>query len=485
MKKFFLGMVAVVCALGVALIARAVRFSSRQIAPPPAATFTFDRDGALRRLAKAIQFRTVSSTESLAASAPEFEHLHRFLAGAFPRIHQRLKKEIVGGRSLIYEWKGSDDQLRPALLMAHMDVVPVDPATEPSWRHPPFAGEIAGGFIWGRGAMDDKASLMGMLEAAEQLLAVGFQPRRTFLFAFGHDEEVGGGNGAAKIAALLGSRKIELEFVLDEGSNILNGIIPGLARPVALVGIAEKGYLSLKLSAQAPGGHSSMPPDDAAIFTLSRALQKLAASPFAPRIAGATGRMLEFLGPEMAWTQRIALANLWLFEPLVVRQLASSPITNAAIRTTIAPTIFTAGVQENVLPTAASAVINLRILPGDTIASATRQVRKTIADPRLTITPLPLRMEPSAVSDTDAATFKLLQRTIRQIAPDAIVAPGLLVAATDSRHYAGLSKNIYRFLPLVIGPADAERYHGIDERISIEDYERLIRFYAQIIRNFS
>jgi carboxypeptidase PM20D1 len=205
--------------------------------------------------------------------------------------------------------------------------------------------------------------------------------------------------------------------------------------------------------------------------------------PFSSQLNGPARQMFEFLGPEMAWTKRLALANLWFFDPLVRKQLASSPLTNAAIRTTLAPTIITSGIQENVLPTKAAAVINLRILPGETIAGTIEHVRKAIDDPKVQLTPLPVRMEPSSVSDTEAQSFKLLHRTIRQIAPDTIVAPSLLVAATDSRHYAALTRNIYRFLPITLRPDDAKRYHGVDERISIEDYERCVRFYAQLMRN--
>lgn len=226
-----------------------------------------------------------------------------------------------------------------------------------------------------------------------------------------------------------------------------------------------------------------MPPPDTAIGVMSRALHKLSASPFSSRLDGPTRRMLEFIGPEMAWSKRLVLANLWLFNPLVRRQLAASPLTNAAIRTTLAPTIISAGVQENVLPTRAAAVINLRLLPGDTIPSAIEHVRKAIDDPKVQLTPLPVRMEPSSVSDIESPSFTLLHRTIRQTAPEAIVAPSLLVAATDSRHYSALTRNIYRFLPITLRPEDTKRYHGIDERISIQDYDRCVRFYTQLIRN--
>jgi carboxypeptidase PM20D1 len=321
------------------------------------------------------------------------------------------------------------------------------------------------------------------LEAVEDLLSASFQPQRTIYLAFGHDEEIGGANGAGKIAELLRARSVELEFVLDEGMNIVDGVIPGIAAPAALVGIAEKGYLSLDLSVETAGGHSSIPPAETAIGIVSRALQRLDATHFPARLSGPTRRMLEFLGPEMAWAKRLALANLWLFDPLVRKQLAESPLTNAAIRTTLAPTLFNAGINEYVLPTKASAVVNLRILPGDTIAGITERVRTTIDDPRVKIAALPIRVEPSAVSDSDAASFQLIHRTIRQAIPEALVAPALLVAGTDSRHYAGLTKNIYRFLPITLRSDDAKRYHGIDERISLQDYERCVRFYAQLIRN--
>jgi carboxypeptidase PM20D1 len=364
-----------------------------------------------------------------------------------------------------------------------MDVVPVDSASEKLWSHPPYSGQLVDGHIWGRGAMDDKASLLAILEAVEYLLLERFQPKRTIYLAFGHDEEIGGNNGAAKIAATLAARNVHLEYVLDEGMNILSGIVDGVTTPVALIGVAEKGYLSIELSAHAEGGHSSIPPNENAIGRVSRALQRLEAAPFPAKLRGPTRTMFEFIGPEMSWTKKLAFANLWLFEPLIASQLARSPLTNATLRTTLAPTIFNAGVKDNVLPTQARAVINLRIMPGESTASALQQVRKTIDDPKITVTPLPVRIEPSAVTEIESPSFKLLARTIRQTAPEAIVAPSLLVGATDSRHYAGLTKNILRFLPITITAADTKRYHGIDERISIADYLRCINFYSQLIRN--
>jgi len=483
MKKFALTILALFGVLATVILIRAAGFKSRRIQSAPLQAVGVDRAALVKRLSEAIRFKTISLQEPAHSQPDEFLRLHAFIDRSFPRLRQSLNKEIIGGYSLLYTWPGKDKRLKPLLLMAHLDVVPVETATESSWHQPPFSGRVADGFIWGRGAMDDKASVFGILEAVEYLLASGFEPKRTVYLAFGHDEEIGGNDGAAKISGLLRSRGVELEYVLDEGLNIFNGIVTGVSAPVALIGVAEKGYLSLQLTVESPGGHSSTPPAHTAISVMSRALQRLEARPFPTRLSEPTRAMFEFLGPEMSWTKRLALANLWLFDPLLRKQLTRSPLTNALIRTTMTPTIFHAGVKENVLPTKASAVINLRLAPGETVAGATAHVRAAIHDPNVSVNPLPVQMEPSSVSDIQSTSFASLQRTIRQTAPQALVAPALLVAATDSRHYRTLTKNIFRFLPITLGPEDTKRYHGIDERIAIEDYERCVSFYAQLIRD--
>jgi carboxypeptidase PM20D1 len=331
--------------------------------------------------------------------------------------------------------------------------------------------------------MDDKVNVLGILEAAEYLLAHGFKPRRTLYFAFGHDEEIGGSKGALQIAALLRRRNVELEFILDEGSNILDGIIPDTPAPVALIGIAEKGYVSLELTVEMPGGHASTPPDHTSIGILSSAVAKLEGSPFPARLSEPIRQMFAFIGPEMPWPKKFGLANLWLFGPLVQRQLARSPLTNAAIRTTQAATVFQSGVKENVLPPHATAIVNVRILPGDTINGVIDHARTVIASNQVKVSPLEIRFEPSAISDSQSPVFQRLHRTIKEVAPEVLVAPSLLVAATDSRHYAPLSKNIFRFLPITVSSEDARRFHGVDERISVKDYERCVRFFVQLMRN--
>jgi carboxypeptidase PM20D1 len=483
MKRFFLALGGGLALLSAVMIVRAALFTSRQIHVTPATSIKLDREAMVARLAEAIKLKTVSFRSLSDEGATEIQRLHQLLANSFPRVHQRLEREIVNQHSLLYTWKGTEPNLRPTLFMAHMDVVPVDTATEKSWTQPAFSGMIADGYIWGRGTMDDKASVLGLLESVEYLLSENFKPRRTVYLAFGHDEETDGNEGAAKIAELLASRKIQLEYVLDEGMNILSGVFDDIGAPVALIGIAEKGYLTVQLTAKSPGGHSSTPAKNSTIATISRAIQRLDAAPFPAKLDGATRQMFDYLGPEMSWPKKFVLANLWLTRPLVRRQLTQSPLTNALVRTTLAPTVFHAGARENVLPTEATALVNLRIMPGESTIEAMQRVRRIVNDPKIELAAASVRVEPSVITKVDSPSFFALQGTIREIAPEAIVAPALLVGATDSRHYAKLTENIFRFLPIALQSQDIKRYHGIDERISIQDYERCVRFYTQMIRN--
>ncbi len=481
-KRLLLILLAAAFLLGGVLVIRTLGFSSRQIAASPA-TVTIDVTAAAERLAEALRFRTISYQDTSAFDLAEFAALHRHLGRAFPKVHQALTRETVGGASLLYTWWGSDTSLAPIVLMAHQDVVPVEPGTEGDWTHAPFSGAISGGYLWGRGAIDDKSNLTAQLEAVELLLSRGYAPRRTVLLVYGHDEEVGGLNGAARIVELLEARGVRPAFVVDEGGALAEGIIPGLSFPVAAVGIAEKGYLSLKLSVQTEGGHSSMPPSRTAIGILARALERLERHQMPRGLRPVTEAMFDYLGPELSFAARLALANRWLFEPVIVRRFGSTAIGNALLRTTTAPTIFQAGVKENVLPSAASAVVNFRLLPGDSIRHVVEHVRRTIDDPRIEIRMLEFRSEPSPTSSVDSDAFRSIARSIRQVVPDAVVVPWLVVGGTDSRYFTRLTEEVYRVSLVRAGPKDMGRIHGIDERVGIENYGEMVRFYVQLLQH--
>lgn len=481
-KKIFLILTLCVVLLASVLLINTLRFTSKQIQIEPIQPVSVDEGSAAQHLAQALRFRTISYQEAGQTKGEEFIALHKYLEQIFPKVHSTLTKELVGDYSLLYTWKGRDEQLKPILLMGHQDVVPVEPESLANWKEPPFEGRISGGYIWGRGAMDDKFTLLGIMEAAEMLLGQGFQPQRTVYLAFGQDEEVGGNAGAAKIADLLRERNVELEYILDEGLVITDGTFPDLSKPVALIGIAEKGFVSVELIVEVEGGHSSMPPPQTAIGILSTAINRLEEHQMPASIEGVQRQLLAYIGPELPFGKRLPLANLWLFKPLVERKFSASPSMNASIRTTTAATIIEGGLKENVLPSKARAVVNFRILPGDSIERVISHVRETINDPRITVNKFGVSdCEPSVVSSINAAGFQIIQRTIRQLFPEVLVAPALVIGGTDSRHYSKLTNNIYRFAPFRIRPDDVKRLHGINERIAVVDYARGVKFYYHLI----
>ena len=442
---------------------------------------------AAERLARAVRAVTISSISDPALNREHFMALHAQLAKDYPRVHQQLEREVVGEHSLLFRWAGKNAAADAIVLMAHMDVVPVAAGTETQWQHPPFAGTIADGFVWGRGTWDDKGNLIAQLEAVEALLAEGFTPARTIYLVYGADEEVGGEHGAKAIAALLQQRGVRAEFVLDEGMLITDGMIAGLRQPAALIGIAEKGYLSLTLQVRAEPGHSSMPPTDnsGAIEQLTAVLQRLQQQPFPARIDGVAREMFEALGPDMHGLGRLALTNLWLFEPLVKAQLSRSPGTNAMLRTTTAFTMLNAGNKDNVLPGVAEATLNFRLLPGHSsdavIAHVSQQASAELTTDQFTLNRLPHGSEASAVSPTDSAAYRLIARSVRALEPETLVAPGLMLGASDSRHFSGISQQIYRFSPIHAKPEDLSRFHGTNERLSLRDLATMMQFYQLLL----
>jgi carboxypeptidase PM20D1 len=467
-----------------ALLVNALMFTSRQLEVEPEAPYPLDEAKLAARLAGAVRFKTVSYQDPARRDPEELRGLHRYLAESFPKAHGALKRELVGGLSLLYTWQGSEPALAPIVLAAHMDVVPVEEGTEASWKQPPFGGVVDGGFIWGRGTMDDKVAVVGILEAVESLLAEGYAPRRTVYLAFGHDEEASGREGAMQIAALLEERGVKPEFVLDEGLIGTKGVFPGLSTPLALIGISEKGYVSVSLTARAEGGHSSMPPPHTAAGRVAAAVAKLEARPMPGRLDGPTGALFDYVGPEMGFLKRLVFANRWLFGPVILSQLAAAPSSNAMIRTTTAATILKGSDKDNVLPQEAHAVVNFRIYPGDSIERVLAFVRDTVDDPEIEVAPeVDSSSEPSPISSAESPAFLRLAGALRAVFPEAIVAPSLVIGATDGRYYTGITPDVYRLLPIWADAADLKRIHGTDERVSLSDYAGAVRFYRRLIKD--
>lgn len=486
MIKRILGALALlILALVLAVAAKTLLTPSRQLQVQPAPALALDENAAARRLAGAIPLRTISSADDPLASDAEFKKLHAYIAQNYPRVTASLQREVVGENSLLYTWPGIDPQAAPIALMAHQDVVPIASGTEKAWQVDPFSGEIRDGFVWGRGAWDDKGNLFAQLEAVEMLLAQGFRPRQTVYLVMGHDEEVSGLRGAKKVVELLQSRKVRLDWVMDEGLLVTEGILKGLDKPAALIGIAEKGYGTYFLNLDTAPGHSSMPGKSTAIGMMSVALANLENRQMPAGIRGVAAQMFDTIAPEMSGLNRVVLSNLWLFRPLVQKQLEGQPATNAMLRTTTALTIVQAGNKDNVLPGHAEAAVNFRLLPGDSLASVEQHVRDSIANDAIRVTQYKGNSEPSGVAPVGSGGYAVINRTIRETFADTLVAPGLMTAATDSRHFAPISDAIYKFSPVRATSDDLPRFHGTNERISVKNYAEMIRFYHQLLQNAS
>lgn len=455
--------------------------------PPPAAVqapdlaaYQIDTNAAAQRLSEAVRFRTVTLAAPTDDKAP-FEQFHAWMQQHYPAFHAAARREEVAGLSLIYTWEGSDPAQPPLLLLAHQDVVPVGDDTRAAWRVDPFGGLVRDGEIWGRGSIDDKGSLVALLEAAEYLASRGARPKRTIIFAFGHDEELGG-TGAAAMSHLLALRGIRAWFALDEGSAII-ARHPLTGGPAALIGISEKGFATLRVRAVGQPGHSSMPPHETAVSLLAEAVERIHAMPIERRLEGGPALdMMRALAPELSLTNRIALANEWLAGPILQRRLANDPAAQALIGTTVAPTMISGGVRPNVLPSEATAMINFRIHPRDTSADLLRRARQAVADlDGVTVEWADTPREASRVSSTTSSSFALIAALSRKGAPDAAVAPGLVVAGTDSRQYADVAENVYRFQPELFTEEDLEMPHGVNERLSVANFDRMIRFYIGLM----
>ncbi len=438
-------------------------------------------DEAANKLAESIRIKTVSHTDASLDDYPEFERMEAFLKEQFPLVHQNLTLERLSDYALLYTWQGSDKNLKPVMLTAHYDVVP---ASDEGWEHPPFGGEIIDGQIWGRGSLDYKIGVIAMLEAAEQLLKDGFQPERTILFSFGGDEEVNGPKGAMQAAAILKQRGVELEFILDEGAVIVDGMLPDIKQPLALIGIAEKGHINVELRAKSTGGHASMPPNHTAAGVIARACNRLEEAQFPAKLTPPVRFFMESLAPHCGFGKRLLFSNLWLFGPLVKRAFLAQPNTAAMMRTTLALTMLDASDKENVLPDRSYALFNMRILPGETIEGTLDYLKKVIDDPSVEISLQEswVNTRPVESSSIEGSGFKSIADSVNEHFPEAIVTPYLVTASTDSKHFAELTDNIYRILPLVLTNEDLSGVHAVNEKVSVEAFKKATRFYMSVIK---
>ena len=475
MRKIILLISVVMMSLASLLVYNAVMLSSKQLASERLERLNLS-DEVFQNLSKAIQYPTISFGEEVPVDSITFIGFHKFLEATFPLTHATLSLEKINTYSLLYTWEGSEASKKPIIFMSHQDVVPVDEPTLKDWEAGPFEGKISKTDIIGRGSMDDKASLIALLEAVELLLEESFKPSQTIYLAFGHDEEVGGSKGAAEIVKYLKSKDVQAAMTLDEGGFLAENMVPGIDKPIAMVNLAEKGFASFNLIVKTQGGHSSQPPKENTIGMLAQAIVNLENNQLPYQLVTPIDYQLEYIGAELPFLKKLAFANPWLFEKRILESL------NA--HTTTAPTIIQGGVKNNVIPTVASATINFRILPGETIASVKQHIENSISN-KIEVVPVGFLTNPSPVSRIDSEVYAILEKTIRSMFPNSIVVPGLVGGGTDARYFYEISDDVYRFYPIRVQPESMTRLHGIDEKISKDNYKEIIEFSYHLIKKFN
>ena len=445
-------------------------------------SLVIDERKAIENLSRSIQFETISHPDYEKFDYDEFQRFLSWLEEEYFQIFKDLEKKYLG-ETLLLKWKGEDPSLDPILLTGHYDVVPVRDDANSIWKENPFEGKIDDDYVWGRGALDDKSGVIAILEAVDYLLTQDFVPNRTIYLSFGHDEEIGGRRGAGKVAEFLINEGVKLEWTLDEGSFLLKDIIPGVNKPVAVINVAEKGSLTIEVIGKAEGGHSSMPSSNSSVGYLAEALLKLEGNPIPGKLEGISLGLFNEVSKQMPFQYKILFANLWLFEPVINSFLSNSPTMNAVIRTTTAPTMLSASNRINVLASEAKGIVNFRLHPRDNPESIINFVNDLIGNENIEVKKLSAGTLASSVSDWNADGYKVISNAVREVYGDIIVAPGLMVGGSDSKHYGKAAKNSYRFNPFPLSASELSGLHGIDERIKKEDFLNGIRSYIRIIQS--
>ncbi len=483
MKKWVLGLGVGLLALGGVLGARTAMFKPDAVADGSkitvAAAAPFDVNKAAEHLGAAVRFKTVSNQNTADNQPVEWDKFQAWLASTYPQSHAAMQQNKIG-QTLVYVWPGSDPTAQPIIMMAHQDVVPVTPGTEKDWKHDPFAGTIADGAVWGRGTVDDKGSLVALFEATETLAAQGFRPKRTIYLVSGHDEEVGG-TGAEAAAKWLAERKVKALFTLDEGGLITTNT-PVINAPAMMIGVAEKGFVTLKVTANAPGGHSSMPPKEIGTVNLSKAVIAIHENQYPLELRGPSAAMVEVLAAKAGGMTKLAVANQWLLGGVVARQVGANPSGAAALHTTIAPTMLQGSPKENVLPQSANAMINYRIAPWDTSAGVLEKARAVTKDLGVEVAFSDRKpREPSPVSSSTSLGWQMIVASAQADAPGVVASPYLVVGGTDGRSMVGVSDDVYRFMAIGLNTDEVKMLHGTNEHMTVQNLSSLITFYTRLL----
>lgn len=439
-------------------------------------------DSTILRLKELIQCKTVSSNTLEKIDFNEFFRLHRILEQQYPLIHQVLTKKVIGKASLLYHWPGKDPTIKPFLWMAHIDVVPI--GDESQWSHGAFSGDLADGYLWGRGTADTKCLISVQMDAIEELIAEGYVPPQDIYLFYGHNEEivaVGDRSGAQLAMEQLQEQGVILGCVLDEGGSIVKGSTMGIEKPIAVIGVSEKGSVHVELTVRDKGGHSSTPEKTTALSRVARAAIAVEEHPMPVRLLPVVSDMLKTLSPYMGVLKPLLNSpnQTW---PMLHKALEQKAMTNAMIRTTFAVTMAQGSAQANVLPETASVVINCRVLPGDTMDSTLQHIRENIGEG------VEARIlsgkNPSPISPTNTPLFSLLRSLAQDLQSDALATPYLVMGGTDSAKFYPICEAVYRFSPFYFDENTMAGVHSVNERIPVEGFSKAVQFYKKFALHY-
>ena len=459
------------------LLIRTARFRPKAQQEVDGTEEQFDRDGAVAALQALVRCRTVSRYTHEEEDDAEFERLISLLPELYPHVAESIPMTRMEDRALLFRWPGREAG-EPAVLMAHYDVVPVNPE---GWEKPPFDGVLEDGVLWGRGTLDTKVTFNGILYAAEQLLRQGFTPAHDIYFAFSGGEEVNG-PGARHIVDYFAREGITPALVVDEGGAVVRDVFPGVAEPCALIGIAEKGMMDLRYTVKSAGGHASAPKPHTPVGVLSAACTRVEGHPFPSHITPPVAEMFDTLGRRSNFLYRMIFANLRCFRPLLDRLCRKSGgELNALMRTTVAFTQMQGSSASNVIPPTASMVSNIRLNPEDTMESAVEYLRTVIGDDRVELAPIQ-GMNPSRISQTDCEGYRRVARAVASTWRGCIVSPYLMVQCSDSRHWGAISDRVYRFSAMDLTAEERHTIHGNNEHIRTEVIGRAVEFFIRLMR---
>lgn len=459
------------------IVIRALRFNPK---PQPAISdeeVSFDTDAAVSALQQLVRCKTVSNVDHSLEDDAEFQKLIDLLPALYANVFATCEYQELPDRALLFRWPGKNSE-KVSVMMSHFDVVPAD---ESKWEKPPFAGIIEGGVLWGRGTLDTKVTMNGVLSAANHLIAQGFQPENDVYFAFSGGEEVNG-LGADNIVSYFAEKGIRPALVVDEGGAVVENVFPGVKIPSAMIGIAEKGMINAEYCVQSSGGHASAPPVKSPIPTLASVCRRVIDHPFKMHITKPVAEMFDTLGRYSSFAYKLIFANLWCFGPVLdlICRMSGGEL-NALVRTTTAFTMMEGSAARNVLPTQASLVSNMRLNPADTVDSAVEYLRRTVRDNSVEITVLEAN-EPSAISETGCESWDKVASAVAETWRGCIVTPYLMVQCSDSRYYGRISDHVYRFSAMDLTAEERKSIHGNNERIRLDCLHRSVEFYIRLLK---